>query len=556
MSLQYTTFDHNSALDGGALYILGSASITQSTFEKNSAYAMVRSPALVICYRNPSRNFLIEFQTFSLQGGAIAVGADANLQLATSSFKNNGGVSGGAIYTCRNSHLDIQETDFNNNKGLDGGAIYSQGFSNILGSKFTNNFSGRNVRTRQSKEYCFEQLSDLLYFSISQGGVLYVGPTASTKLLQNQLYNNGCGSNGPVVYDRFHTAITTVNNTACGNRVNPTNLPCDGILVQITTRRQSCLAFANACIPATEAPSVNPSQEPTNLLISPITETPSVAASSPPSPLPYVPLSIAPTYFASYEPTYSSYPSEAPSTISSSVPSSSSVSFKPSLIPSNRTSGYPTEVTDSTPSSLPRGISSGISTLQPTFEIRSQPTGPTLTSSNPTLERANPGVTPALSSKPSLVHSDYPSLIPSSNPSSTPTFVYSRLQTSTQSESPIIAATIQPTHPSEFVSASPSLLAQPIYKSSLVPTSGSRTSAKPTRENFPSDKPSFTPTEDRGYAPSNSPSQFPSVTLNTSDRSLIPSDVPSNVPSNKPSLLPPMLRNASKPLHRLRRHRA
>lgn len=119
LEIEYSAFDGNQAIIGGAVYNRGDAEISQSNFVNNRARAA---------------------------GGAFAgeTGSDAVFQF--SGFRSNEAASGGAIHNPSDSKMNVGSSTFDSNLALNGGAFYNGGISNVYDSTFLENLAEEGVR--------------------------------------------------------------------------------------------------------------------------------------------------------------------------------------------------------------------------------------------------------------------------------------------------------------------------------------------------------------------------------------------------------------------------
>ncbi|MEA4957473.1 hypothetical protein SDC9_08584 [bioreactor metagenome] len=133
------TFVNNKADNGGAIYVLATATISGSVFTNNKAAddggAIYNLGTLKIIDSNFTNN------NANNNGGAIY--SNKTININNTNFNNNAANNnGGAIYSeSTNNNINIYNSLFNYNKGLNGGAIYSQNPLSIFDSNFTNNIA-------------------------------------------------------------------------------------------------------------------------------------------------------------------------------------------------------------------------------------------------------------------------------------------------------------------------------------------------------------------------------------------------------------------------------
>lgn len=228
LTINSSSFNSNSANDGGAIFNTGSLAVSNSTFTNNTAQRT---------------------------GGAIANVSDteqkvnANLTVQNSNFYNNqSDMAGGAIYT--DSTLTVKKSDFYNNRtnktvsaenskgneessGLGGGAISSvMGDLNIEEASFTNNETNGNggaiyslIGTQSIKN------SDFTGNKAEQdGGAIYAlsfdNSKETTTITDSNFINNTAVKNGGAIsLENTQTSIIAKNKdvTFSGNTAEKGN---------------------------------------------------------------------------------------------------------------------------------------------------------------------------------------------------------------------------------------------------------------------------------------------------------------------------------------------
>lgn len=166
LNINSSSFNSNSANDGGAIFNVGSLAVSNSTFTNNTAQRTGGAIANVSDTKQKvNANLTVENSTFSgNQSGRIggAIYTDSTLTVKNSNFYNNrtnktisdenskgneesSGFGGGAIFSVMGD-LNIEEASFANNEtNGDGGAVYSLARSqNIKNSSFTGNKAEQN----------------------------------------------------------------------------------------------------------------------------------------------------------------------------------------------------------------------------------------------------------------------------------------------------------------------------------------------------------------------------------------------------------------------------
>ena len=137
LTCQQCTFSSNQAVEGGAIYAMGSPQfdISDSTFSENfadsgGAIVMDASSRMLIFDSSFDKNESVE------NGGAITAAGD--LTISTSQFSGSKTtLDGGAIVN--SGKTTIRESTFTNNSAYSGGAIYNTGQLRIYASTFSGN---------------------------------------------------------------------------------------------------------------------------------------------------------------------------------------------------------------------------------------------------------------------------------------------------------------------------------------------------------------------------------------------------------------------------------
>ncbi len=227
LNINSSSFNSNSANDGGAIYNSGNLAVSNSTFTNNTAQRTGGAIANVSDTKQQVRaNLTVENSTFSgNQSGRIggAICTDSNLTVKNSNFYNNrtnktisdensegneesSGFGGGAIFSVMGD-LNIEEASFANNEtNGDGGAVYSLARTqNIKNSSFTGNKAEQNggavysfIGTQNIKN------SDFIGNKAEQdGGAIYAisldNSKETTTITDSNFINNTAVKNGGAI---------------------------------------------------------------------------------------------------------------------------------------------------------------------------------------------------------------------------------------------------------------------------------------------------------------------------------------------------------------------
>ena len=220
---------------GGAIHVLGRATIENSTFQNNQAVtggAIQAAFAPVII-----RNSLFENNQAAIAGGAIFAAGD-NLSIEDSTFSQNSTDGfGGAIFLNNQSSTAttaaaVHTSTFSNNQAERGGAIDVAGASlTVEDSVFENNQATRNTgKTGGAISAIPQTINNQTYTgtlttlnsvfrgnqATTSGGAIHT--EIPTTLTQNLFSGNLAGTDGGALYTRADTTLT--NSTLSGNRSN------------------------------------------------------------------------------------------------------------------------------------------------------------------------------------------------------------------------------------------------------------------------------------------------------------------------------------------------
>ena len=139
LSINDTTLENNNAEYGGAIYTVGTASITNSIFDDNNAGdnggAIMNDKTLTMddCTLNNNG---------ATDGGAVY--NDGNLELSDSTLNTNTASNNGGAINNYWGILTINNDLFNFNTGYDGGAIYNDNRFTVMYSTFNSNTANDN----------------------------------------------------------------------------------------------------------------------------------------------------------------------------------------------------------------------------------------------------------------------------------------------------------------------------------------------------------------------------------------------------------------------------
>eukprot|EP00934_Nitzschia_sp_Nitz4_P003960 Nitzschia sp. Nitz4//scaffold125_size66327//49400//51280//NITZ4_006137-RA/size66327-augustus-gene-0.3-mRNA-1//1//CDS//3329534631//3950//frame0 len=265
VEIAFSSFADNEGSLGGAIYAqLSTLVIDQSSFTGNEA---------------------------SVAGGAIALDFASYADVRASQLQNNVASSGGAIYVAEFGEVAAEDCTFHQNAAVTGGAIFNGGVATMEQSRFEENVASE------------------------EGGAMNLDMGSTTILEGNSFVNNGCGTRGPAIFDRYNIGVDTDDNTACGNEIisnTGSSSQCDGVFALIGRRRTRCFPFEIECIAPTYAPTSAPTSAPTM--------TPSKVPTRSPTELPTV---------------RTDSPTMSPSNSPSLTPTTSSPTLQPSDFPTN-----------------------------------------------------------------------------------------------------------------------------------------------------------------------------------------------------------------------------
>ena len=227
LNINSSSFNSNSANDGGAIYNSGNLAISNSTFTNNTAQRTGGAIANVSDTKQKvNANLTVQNSNFynnqsDMAGGAIYT--DSSLTVKNSNFYNNrtnktvsdenskgneesSGLGGGAIFSLMGD-LNIEEASFANNEtNGDGGAVYSLARTqNIKNSSFTGNKAEQNggavysfIGTQSIKN------SDFIGNKAEQdGGAIYAlsldNSQETTTITDSNFINNTAVKNGGAI---------------------------------------------------------------------------------------------------------------------------------------------------------------------------------------------------------------------------------------------------------------------------------------------------------------------------------------------------------------------
>ena len=224
LNLTKSTFQNNSAANGGVIFVDQSSSLNLSTsiFQNNSA----KDNGGVLYVESSTLNLTTStFQSNSATGcGGILYARSSNLSLTRSMFQNNlADRSGGVLYVDWSSTLNLTTSTFQNNSAEeDGGAVCVESSTlNLITSTFQNN-SAENDGGALYVESSTLNLTRSKFQSNSanaRGGALRVG--SSTLKLTNSIFqNNTSNLCGGALYGQSSTFIQFTRNTFQNNSAN------------------------------------------------------------------------------------------------------------------------------------------------------------------------------------------------------------------------------------------------------------------------------------------------------------------------------------------------
>ena len=235
LNLSTSTFQNNSAEDnGGVLYVESSTlNLTKSTFQNNSA---IDGGAIFVDRSSTLNLSTSTFQNNSaVEGGAIFVDRSSTLNLSTSTFQNNSAASWGGVLCAWSSNLSITKSIFQNNSAEDDGGVIFVGSSTLNLS--TSTFQS-NSATHQGGVLAALWSSNLIVTSMFQnnladgsGGVLHVAESSTLNLITSTFQNNSAEDDGGALY----VDSSTLNLTRCIFQSNSANVKGGALCVGSST---------------------------------------------------------------------------------------------------------------------------------------------------------------------------------------------------------------------------------------------------------------------------------------------------------------------------------
>lgn len=222
-----TVFDSNTATgsssDGGAIYTLGSSTLTGVTFTKNTAF---RNGGAFYCAGNTislTDNIFTDNgktgATATTQNGGAVYNDVGTLTITDGSFTTNASkTSGGAIANTVSTTLplNIYGTSFTNNSSRDGGAIYNTGILHVGTGATVATFRGNNASGNGGAIYnsgtATETIGTIFDLNtatgtLSDGGAIYT--LGSSTLTSVTFTNNAATRNGGALYCAGNTVTLT-----------------------------------------------------------------------------------------------------------------------------------------------------------------------------------------------------------------------------------------------------------------------------------------------------------------------------------------------------------
>ncbi|MDD3586604.1 MAG: hypothetical protein PHQ75_05435, partial [Thermoguttaceae bacterium] len=205
LTISNSTFTGNSAdCDGGAISTKGNLTVTNSVFSHNSTVLSSKSGGAVNGANNTSALMSFDNCVFSQNsagfGGAIC-SYKFNQSITNSTFTGNSANGGGAVYNSTNSVGTITNSTFTGNSAsTSGGAIYNNKILRIANSTITGNSAGTD--------------------SLNYGGGIY-NPGESLYLLNSIVVDNTAGEGVQDTYTLYgNTYYTYAYYSLFGKVVN------------------------------------------------------------------------------------------------------------------------------------------------------------------------------------------------------------------------------------------------------------------------------------------------------------------------------------------------
>jgi CSLREA domain-containing protein len=246
-----TTFNNNSASNGGAIYNgTGSVIIDSSNFYRNNAtsaggginnddgdFQIINSlfednsapiGGGIFTDENGS-SLVLENSIFrnnaADQGGALNIW-ESDVTVVDSEFTNNSGTSGGGVYMgYRWGSLQIQNTIFENNSASSiGGGIGNQAPGSIIAiydSEFTNNSSGRDGGGVYNS-YANLTITETTFQNNSSGsgGGLYIGSNVENASISLSTFLENSAHQGGAICNDDDAIVTVSNSYFLGNHAS------------------------------------------------------------------------------------------------------------------------------------------------------------------------------------------------------------------------------------------------------------------------------------------------------------------------------------------------
>ena len=207
-----SSFDNNSAIEGGAVYMNdGSITVANSSFDNNSAKCggAVNMDGGSITVAN---SFFDNNSAYD--GGAVCM-SYGSIIVANSSFDNNSAEDGGAVYM-EDSLITVVNSSFDNNSAEDGGAVYMEDSLITVANSSVNH----NSATSRGGVLCMfggsitVGNSSFDNNSAEDGGAVCMSGGSIT--VANSSFNHNSATNGGAVY-MYDSSITVVNSSFDNN---------------------------------------------------------------------------------------------------------------------------------------------------------------------------------------------------------------------------------------------------------------------------------------------------------------------------------------------------
>ena len=192
LTITNSTFNGNSAEFGGAIFNTGEASISNSSFSGNSAD--------------------------SGWGGAIENRGEASISVSGSSFSGNSAPFGGAILNSGEASISVSVSSFSGNSANEnGGAIVNRGEASISGSSFSGNSANENGGAIVNRGEASISGSSFSGNSADFGGAIF-NFRGEASISGSSFSGNSANENGGAIVNRGEASIS--DSSFSGNSAN------------------------------------------------------------------------------------------------------------------------------------------------------------------------------------------------------------------------------------------------------------------------------------------------------------------------------------------------